>query len=528
MGEVFSQLIDVLRGIWQGRWVGVAVAWLTGVAAGTVLFLLPDRYEASARVYVDTQSILKPLLSGLTVQPNVEQEVQILSRTLISRPNVQKLVRMTDMDLKLTTQEERERLVDELTRTLSIKSAGRDNLYTIGFVDPDPGQATRVVQSLLSIFVESGLSAKSNDTGQAKRFIEEQIKVYEQRLSEAENRMKEFKLKHLELNPSDGKDYISSMSKVSEDLRDARLELEEALRSRDTLKRQLADEDERPPSLLPGADASSPAAATPEIDARIATLNKSLDEMLLKYTEAHPDVINARRVMKELEEQRDAERKRIGEELEKRKRAGGASAASASGTYYPQLKLALAEAEAQVSRLQARVADYEKRAATLRDKARSVPEIEAMLAQLNRDYAVQKLNYDQLVARRESATISGQLEAKTGVADFRVIDPPRVSPTPVAPNRKMLALLALLASLGAGLGASYLFSVLHPTLRDTRTLKRLSQRPVLGSVSLIANAAVLARRRRSRLAFYGALSGLAATYAGVALAVLLRATLHGF
>src|SRR5690348_995875 len=171
MGEAFSQLIDILRGMWQGRWVGVAVAWLTGVAAGAVLFLMPDRYEASARVYVDTQSILKPLLSGLTVQPNVEQEVQILSRTLISRPNVQKLVRMTDMDLKLTTQEERERLVDELTRTLSIKSAGRDNLYTIAFTDPDPRQATRVVQSLLSIFVESGLSAKSNDTGQAKRFI---------------------------------------------------------------------------------------------------------------------------------------------------------------------------------------------------------------------------------------------------------------------------------------------------------------------------------------------------------------------
>jgi polysaccharide chain length determinant protein (PEP-CTERM system associated) len=527
MGEAFSQLIDILRGMWQGRWVGVAVAWLTGVAAGAVLFLMPDRYEASARVYVDTQSILKPLLSGLTVQPNVEQEVQILSRTLISRPNVQKLVRMTDMDLKLTTQEERERLVDELTRTLSIKSAGRDNLYTIAFTDPDPRQATRVVQSLLSIFVESGLSAKSNDTGQAKRFIEEQIKVYEQRLAEAENRMKEFKLKHLELNSADGKDYISSISKVTEDLRDARLELEEAMRSRDTLKRQLTDEDERPPSLLPGADSGSPSVATPEIDARIAALNKSLDEMLLKYTEAHPDVINSRRVMKELEEQRDAERKRMAEQLEKRKRVASAPA-SASDTYYPQLKLALAEAEAQVSRLQARVADYEKRLATLRDKARSVPELEAMHAQLNRDYAVQKQNYDQLVARRESATISGQLEAKTGVADFRVIDPPRVSPTPVAPNRKILALLAMLASLGAGLGASYLFSVLHPTLRDTRTLKRLSQRPVLGTVSLIANDAVLAARRRSRLAFFGALSGLAATYAGVALAVLLRASLYSF
>src|SRR5438067_6465595 len=196
MGEVVSQLLDILRGMWQGRWVGVAVAWLTGITAGAVLFLVPDRYEASARVYVDTQSMLKPLLSGLTVQPNVEQEVQILSRTLISRPNLQKLVRTTDMDLKVKTQEERDRLIDSLMRTLYIKSLGRDNLYTIGFIDANPNQANRVVQSLLSIFVESGLSSKSNDTGKAKRFIEDQIKAYEQKLAEAENRVKQFKLQH--------------------------------------------------------------------------------------------------------------------------------------------------------------------------------------------------------------------------------------------------------------------------------------------------------------------------------------------
>jgi len=522
MTELLTQLKDALRGMWQGRWVGLAVAWLIGLAGALYIFLTPDKYEATARVYVDTQSILKPLLYGMTVQPNVDQEVQILSRTLISRPNLQKLVRMTDMDLNVRTQEERERLIDGLMKALSIKSLGRDNLYTIGFADTNPTQANRVVQSLLSIFVESGLSSKANDTGQAKRFIEEQIKTYEQKLAEAENRVKEFRLKNLDMTGAGGKDYFGNLAAVTEGLREARLQLEEATKSRDTLKKQITDEDERAPSLVPSVESNAPAINTPELDSRISSLNKTLDEMLLKYTDNHPDVINTRRVMKELEAQRDGERKRLAEEMDKRKRAGGQVS---TATYYPQLKFALAESEAQVSRLQARVTDNEKRLQALRDKARSVPELEAQFAQLNRDYAIQKQNYDQLVSRREAATISGQLEAATGVADFRIIDPPRVSPTPVSPNRKMMIPLALAASILAGLAASYLFSLLHPTVHDNRSLKRVGGRPVLGAISLIVNDAVLAARRRARILFMSGLGGLAATYAAVLAAVFLRGAL---
>ena len=148
-----------------------------------------------------------------------------------------------------------------------------------------------------------------------------------------------------------------------------------------------------------------------------------------------------------------------------------------------------------------------------------MPEREAQFTKLNRDYAIQKQNYDTLVARRESALISGQMEAATGVAEFRIIDPPRVSPNPVYPNRKALIPLALLASLCAGIAASYFFSMLHPTFHDNRSLKRIGQRPVLGAVSLIRSPAVVRRRRRSTLLFLGGLGGFAVSY-GAAIAVV--------
>lgn len=525
MTPLVPQVTDVLRGMWQGRWAGLAVAWLSAAIGTGFVFLVPDRYEATARVYVDTQSLLKPLLHGLTVQPNIEQEVGILSRTLISRPNLEKLVRMTDLDLETKTPEGRDKLIEALSHQVYIKGGAGQNLYTIGFAHPDRAQATRVVQSLLSIFVESGLAPKAQDTGQAQRFIEDQIKHYEQRLSEAENRLKEFKLKNIDLNVPQGRDFFGSMATLTESLQEARLLLQEAEKSRDALKQQVTDEEERPPVLVGAlSDNAAFVVATPELDARIATLTKNLDDMLLRYTDGHPDVLNTRRVIRDAEAQRDQERKRLTEEQERRRRPSG-STQSAANPVYPQLKLAMAESEAQVARLRARVHEQEQRLERLRLAARSVPEREAQLTQLNRDYAIQKQNYDALVARRESVLISGEAQAATGVATFRIVDPPQVAPNPVAPNRKMLVVAALLASLLAGFAASYFFSVLHPTFHDGRGLKKFAHRPVLGSVSLISTPEVISRRRRSALAFVGGVGGLGAAYAGLLSLVFLRALL---
>jgi hypothetical protein len=157
--------------------------------------------------------------------------------------------------------------------------------------------------------------------------------------------------------------------------------------------------------------------------------------------------------------------------------------------------------------------------------ARSVPEREAQLTQLNRDYAIQKQNYDALVARRESALMSGEVQAATGVASFRIVDPPQVSPNPVAPNRKMLVFIALIASLAAGCLASYFYSLLHPTFHDGRGLKKFAQRPVLGTISVVSTPEVLWRRRSGTIAFLGGMGGLGATYAVVLAVVFFRALL---
>lgn len=507
MEEILRQASVVLRATWQHRRLGMLVAWIVGAVAAGIILRIPDKFEASARIYVDTQSILKPLMTGLAVQPNVEQQVMMLSRTLISRPNVEKLIRMADLDLNIKGRAEQEALVEKLTKTLAIQSVGRDNLYTLSYRDTEPARAQRVVQALVSIFVESSLGDKRQDTDSARKFIDEQIKNYEKKLQEAEERLKDFKLRNVDLQTGDGKSTVDRLSELTATLSTSRLALREAENSRDALRRQIIGEE---PVLLPESSGGGDSGISlPEIDGRIDTQKRNLDTLLQKYTEQHPDVIGTRRLIKDLEEQKK-------QELLARKKFAAANpgAAISNNPVYQQIKISLAEAEANVASLRARVSEYEARYKRSVDLLKTQPQLEAEYVQLNRDYDIHKKNYEQLVTRRESAELSGDLESVGSVADFRLIDPPRASQNPVAPNRLILLPAGLLLALATGLLAAFLASQLRPVFFDGKTLREVTGLPVLGTVSLIPNPIRSAKERSSLRRFLAATAALIVAYGG--------------
>ena len=143
--------------------------------------------------------------------------------------------------------------------------------------------------------------------------------------------------------------------------------------------------------------------------------------------------------------------------------------------------------------------------------------------QLNRDYEIQKKNYEGLVARRESAAMSGQLEGASGLADFRLIDPPRVSPTPVSPNRFLLLPLAFAAALGAGVLTAFVASQLRPVFHSAAQLRDKVAIPLLGAVSRVTNAAEVRKERMSLIRFAVGSGGLLGTFVIVFVALSLLA-----
>lgn len=522
MKEVVGQISDALRAMWAYRWPGLLVAWVTALVAVTIVLKVPNQYEANARIYVDTQSILKPLMSGLAIQPNIDQQVAMLSRTLISRPNVEKLIRMADLDLKNESKQQQETQIETLMKVLEIKSTNRDNLYTLSYRDDDAERAKRVVQSLVSIFVDSRLSTSRSDASSAKVFINEQIKAYEAKLQVAETRLKEFRLRNIDLQNGDGQDSATRLGELSAQLEQARLELREAETARDAARQQLnaersAGTGTATQSLL---QESALTVSTPEIDARIEAQKKSLDNLLQRYTEQHPDVTNTRHLLKELEDQK---RKEVAELRKASMSAPAVGVGGSSSLASQELQRMLASSEVQVASLRARVGEYSSRYNQARNMLKNAPQIEAEAAQLNRDYAINKKNYEDLVSRRQSAAMSGDLDSASGLADFRLIDPPRTSPNPVSPNRLLLLPAAFLAAIAAGVLTAFVASQLLPVFRRARELREKFELPVLGVVSLVISDADKRRERFDRVRFATASGMLLVVFIGVLVGTTLGA-----
>ncbi|MBO9685082.1 XrtA system polysaccharide chain length determinant [Roseateles chitosanitabidus] len=485
MDSLIAQLMAVFKRMWRYRWPGLIAAWLVGIVAAVVVFVVPDRYEASARVYVDTQSILKPLMSGVAVLSNTEQQVNMLSRTLISRPNVEKLVRMADLDLKATSKSDQEALIERVTHNLSIQTAGNtaNNLYILSYRDSSPESSKKVVASLLSIFMESSLGNSRRDSTTAATFLNEQIKNYETKLEEAEARRKEFRLRNLQITAADGKDSAARLAEASNLLEAARLQLREAVSARDSARALLDSEQKRNSAggtLSSLMQESSQRFATPELDARIGELKRTLDQLQQRYTDQHPDVVNTKRQIKDLEDQR---RKEVADlqkaALSQPGTAGGRNDSLAN----QELARTLATKEVEVAQARARVDEFSTRYAQAQGAIKMAPQLEAEFAQLNRDYDIIKKNYQDLVERRESASLSTDLDNTSGVADFRIIDPPRASPKPVAPNRLVLMAGGLVVALLAGLLTAFAASQIRPVFHDLNELRHRLELPILGAVS---------------------------------------------
>jgi polysaccharide chain length determinant protein (PEP-CTERM system associated) len=484
VNQIVEEALIAARAIWRRRWLAIGVMWCVGLAGLAVVWLVPNRYQASARVYVDTQTVLKPLMQGLAFQPDTDQQVRMLAKTLVSRPNVEHILKATKTRIPATGLAH-EQAIDKMIDLIKVDSSG-GNLYVISVRDTDPAAAKAVVTALVDLFVGDGTEAKQRDSSEAGSFIDDQIKTYETKLAEAENRLKDFKIRNFGVTGVSAQDYFTRTSAVSDEVTRLQIAYEAAVQSREALKHELAGED---PHLPPEATNLLPPAPS-ELDTRIATQKAQLDELLRKYTNEHPDVVSARQTIRQLEAQRAAERASA--------KAGGHPGLAATSPVYQKIRVSLADAEANVASLGSQLAAQQGRLGQLRASATKVPEAEAELAQLNRDYDVIRKNYESLVSRRESASLGVKMDASDQLADFRVIEPPHVMPRPVFPDRRILAILSMLASLGAGLGLAYGLNKVYPGFATAGQLETATKRPVIGTIGDVVVPAIAAERLRDR------------------------------
>ena len=470
MHEIYLQILTHARGMWRYRWLALAVAWGIAIAGWFAVYSLPDQYRAEARVYIDTKSVLKPLLQGLAVDTSVMSKVDMMTQALLSRPNLQKVAHETDLDLRAKTAKQRESMLDLLKHKIYIRG-DRDNVYTIAYTDRERSMSLRVVQTLLNNFVEDSLGANRVDTNVAQKFLDEQIHEYETRLTAAEQRLAQFKQANVGTMPGEGGDYYTRLQAALTKLQQIDSDLKVAEKRRSQLKKQLEGEEPAFGMLTAPSqdDTSGP------IDSKLDELRTQLNTMLLKYTDQHPDVIALKAVIAQLEAKKAQEQKATG--------AVRHEQALELNPVYQRMKIALSEADVDVATLRTQRNEQQQQVAELRKRVDTIPEVEANLSRLNRDYNVTKAQYEALVKRRESARLSEQAEQSSDDIKFRVIEPPMVPLNPIGPKRVLLLTIVLFGAFAAGGALAFVLSQLRPVFITRQTLREITGLPILGSVN---------------------------------------------
>lgn len=487
-----------LQGIWLRRRYIVITAWLVCPIGWFYVYKMPPVYEANARLYVETSTFLEPLLRGLAIRTNPDDQIRLMARTLLSRPNLEKIARATDLDVRALNDKDFERLIDSLQRNIKISATGRDDIYAISFKDPEPQVALRVVRETLNTFVENQVGSSRADSQAAERFLNLEIAEYERRLIEAELKLSDFKKSRLNMLPGSDRDYYSQLTQEMQRLEASRLELRELETRLASAKSQMAGEE--PVFGIMPYSGSGVGVAT-QYDERIRSLQAQQDALLIRFTENHPDVLETRRLLDSLTAQRELELKNLASIAADRPAAG-----INSNPVYQELRILASRLETEVASARVRIKAYEARVAELEGRLNLIPELEAEFTALNRDYDVNKSKYEALLARREAAELSRRADASEQSVQFNIIEPPRVPLSPSGPNKGLFYSAVLVMGIAAGIGMAFLRSLISPVLSRASQLQAISDFPVFGVVSHVHKAQIL-RQYRLHLAYFLVLGG---------------------
>ncbi|NOR71657.1 MAG: hypothetical protein GQ532_18550 [Methylomarinum sp.] len=479
MLDQFSEVFYFIKGVVRNRWIVTIVAFIICISGWVHVSKMPDIYQSSARVHVDTRTMLRPLLRGLTVQSNVRGLVAIMRKLMFTQQNMIKVAEVAGMDVDLSSENKLHALVSKLKSKVKIQG-GRSEIFTIKYQSTDPLTAKTVVQAVLTVFSEQTQQSNLSDVDSAKRFLDNQIREYEQRLQNAEKAKENYKRDNIGLLPGQpGQGQVGVIVNIRKRIEDSKVQLSELVSKKDVLKQKLTEAlrsgEENGFTRLVGNDSIE--------DIRIDELKKRKYDILLKYTENHPNIAIIDNEIKALNKRK--EDIRLVSESSDDSLLGAHEAMS--NPYVQTIKVALNNIEAEIATLNSRIHSYQHKLKTEDDQFNIRLTTETEMQNLNRDYGTIRKNYMALLDRREKARMATSVDTQVSALKFKIIDPAHVPQSPSSPNRRLYHSIVLVVGFVVGIVLALLKVFVRPTMVEAKQLREITGLPVLGVISKVVN-----------------------------------------
>ena len=450
------------------------IVFLTAIFAGISvlalligMFVLAKNYTASVTILAQDSDIIQPLLEGRAVSTGVADRAGLARQIIYGRKVLSEIVQVGRWD-----QEEelsaiaRDRLMEDI-RNRAVVTSPRPDLVTITYRDTDPERTYRVTDAFGAQFISEALAAKERESREAYEFIDKQVQAYHRKLTDAENNLQEYRSRNADAQPGSATDVNTRITALRTQVEQTRMALLEQESRESSIASQLSGE-----SAVTSVQTRETLYRTQLIE-----LQAELDRLMLTYTDRHPDVVRVRHQMEDLQRQIEQERNRP------------ASARSTTGSedsqlnpLYQELRSQLAQSRREVAATRSRMGVAEGLLNTELDRSRRIAASESVLAELTRDYEVNREIYQDLLRRRENARVSMGLDQENRGLTLRVQDPAIMPLRPTGLRLMHIAAAGLLAGIAVPLGLLWLLVRFDPRIRSPQLIETRTRYPLLATI----------------------------------------------
>ena len=520
--------LDVLLAVWSRRKWLVILAFIGPFAVTVSLAIaLPNLYRSTATLLLERQQVSETFVKS-SVTSELESRLHTISQEILSRSKLQDLIIRFDLYPEFRKRATPEEVVERMRRDIRMEFKGRDIrmepkesavvvpqagpvatiAFTLSYRGRDPEIVANVTNTLASLFVDENVKLRERQAAGTAEFLRVQLEEMKKKLDQEEQRVGEFKERHLGELPEQTPVNLAILERLNVELR---LNKENQIRvmewfDQEDLTRQLAMASKNAPvkdptDTTPVRDPTDTPTGPVAIAARIAWLNQELTELRTRFSEKYPDVIRVKAEIAALE--RQLAETRNGETSETK--------ADSKANHYPsRLKKGHSAAAVQLSALKEQEKSLRQAIAMYQRRVDHSPRLEQEYQGLFGDYKTMKEHYGALLQRYQEALVAESMEHGEKGDEVRLLDAAIPSTRPAAPNPLRLIFIGLILSMGLAGGAVWLIEHRDTSFHTLNELRAFTKVPVLASIPPIVTKTDTSRwRRRFCLRTAAALVGLA-------------------
>ena len=465
--EIIRKLL--IGELFNARKTAVGVFVVVAMTLLVVGLVWPKGYVASTTILVDEKNIIQPLMQGAAVTTEVADRSRLARETIFGRKVMTQLLTDTGRMNDGTSPEVQDKLFKKLQKQTTVSNVTK-SIIKIEYRDDDPEHAYQTTKRYAELFIAEALGTKAAESQAAFDFIDKQVREYHEKLVQAEEQLKEFRLANADALPGMDTDIGTRLSTQQTRIEQSTQELKEAEIKKHSLEKQLSGE----------AEVATVLSREGQYRTRIAELQSQVETLRLSYHDTYPDIVRIRHQIADLNDSIAVDR----QQREAAKASGRViiDDSVTNNPMYQQLKRDLSQTQIAIDTLNARILEAKRQMSSTLDRGKRVHGGEVTLAELTRDYQVNRDIYQDLLKRRENARVSMNLDKEKQGLTFRIQEPATLPIDPSGLLFRHFVIAALLLGALFPVGMAYAKLQIDPRIRVGSMVAERNNLPLLAVI----------------------------------------------